>query len=101
MKVQFGFQVAYPVLIIFGVMASKESEETLPLDPMNISSLPVDLVLTQDHDRRFDRRSLKGRGLSHETLDQKRMVLTEHTRHNIPFGGEFFQFKIVFGSKNL
>ena len=67
--VKFGGRVADDVLVILGVVTTKESPKAVTEITVDIAVLVKCSIVAQHHNRRLNNRLIKCRGLAHETFN--------------------------------
>ena len=70
-------------------MSAVECPEALAHNSMNVPCFAHGACFTHYHHIRFDKRLPELSGLSHKAFDDVFVILGEHGRDGIPFGGEF------------
>ena len=83
------------VLIVFRVMSTIESPESLSEDAVEVLGFLDIAVFAHDHRVGLDQVFFESGGLAEKTRDHARMVLRQHGGNRIPFGGKFENREVV------
>src|SRR5688572_3783991 len=95
MLIEVGRLFIYLMLVVFGVVATIKSPETLSQYPVDVLGFPDVFIFAHEHDIRLNEVLFESRGLAEKTLDYTGVILREHGRNGIPFSGKFKDRKVI------
>ena len=88
MEAQIRLRIIDEVAIILRIVTSEERPKALAKSTVDIAHFVEWFGLSKHQYIRFDILAFEGSRLPHKSLDRAGMVLCQHRRYGVPFGGE-------------
>ena len=95
MHIKLGGRVADHMLVILGIVATKEGPKAVAEVAVDVTVLVQCAIVAQDDDGRLHIVLVEGCGLPHEAFHQTLVALGEHGRHRVPLGRKVEEQKVV------